>query len=73
MVFVFLQTKMMKKGKEEDEEYAIEKLYEYVEGVKKKEFPKQESELCEVCYFKGYCNSQEEAKKETEISWTSVS
>jgi len=34
----------MKKGKEEDEEYAIEKLFEFVEGVNKRIFPKQESE-----------------------------
>jgi hypothetical protein len=63
----------MKKGNEEDEEYAIEKLYEFVEGLKKRIFLKQESKLCKVCYFKGYYNSQEEAKKETEVSWTSVS
>ncbi len=73
LLFVFLQSKTMKKGKEEDEEYAIEKLYEFVEGVKKRIFPKQESEICEICYFKGYCNNQEEPKKETEVSWASVS
>ncbi|MCG3215405.1 MAG: PD-(D/E)XK nuclease family protein [Candidatus Heimdallarchaeota archaeon] len=72
VLFVFLQSKTMNKGKEEDEEYAIEKLYEFVEGVKKRIFPKQESEICEICFFKGYCNSQEEPKKETEVSWTSV-
>ena len=45
----------MKKGKEEEEEFALEKLYEFVEGVKKRIFPKQESEICEVFCFKGYC------------------